>query len=192
MTKEDALLYFPFEEGDDIDDLYDQLLFEQKQFLASQVPISKVVNSRINRLEKIEDAYIFFGGVIENNSNQSIELPNYETDSIEVNYNRFQHNKNTLKLSLFNAMNTSEVEHVVKLKFENYFAFAEKWPRIEPSLRRPIISKEPDAMEIIEEIKNLKSKGIVNFSELLQLDEDNVLVQEAIRLSLWMNLEKNV
>lgn len=192
MTKEDALLYFSFEEGDDICDIYDQLLFEQKQFLANQMPISKVVNSRINRLEKIEEAYIFFGGVLENNSNQTIEFSHYETDSIEVIYSQFQYNKNILKLALFNATNSSEAIHAIKLNFENYIAFAEKWPTIIPSLNRPLISKEPDAMEIIEEIKNLKSKGIVNFSELLQLDEDNVLVQEAIRLSLWMNLEKNV
>lgn len=193
MTKEDALLYFPIEEGDDIDDLFEQLLFEQKQFLSNQMPISKVFNSRLNRLKKIEEAYLFFGGNIERNSNEDFNISPYISNSIEKNYNIFQQNKTILKLALFNALNVTEIENVIKHIFKTYIEFAEKWTTIEAEgLNRPIISKEPDAMAIMDEIKILKSKEIVNFSELSQLGHDNILVQESIRLSLWLNLEKHV
>jgi len=193
MTKEDALLYFPVEEEDDIDDLFEQLLFEQKQFLTTQMPISKVFNSRLNRIENIEKAYVFFGGKIEENLNSSTEILPYNSDLIEDIYFIFQKNKNTLKLALFNSKSFSEIKNIVTLLFDNYSNLAEKFPAIELNeLNRPIISKEPDEMELIDEIKSLKAKGIVNFSELSQLEYDNILIQEAIRLSLWLNLEKNV
>ena len=79
------------------------------------------------------------------------------------------------------------------LIFENYSEYAKKWPGIDSEgLDRPVISKEPDPMDLIQEIKSAKEKGIVNFSELLELDQDNILIKEAIRLSLWLNLEKHV
>lgn len=193
MTKEDALLYFPIEEDIEIDDLYEELLFEQKQFLIDRVPVSKVFEPRINKLKKIEEAYIFFGGEIKQKSNIHKGILAYNKDAIEEVFAVFQQNKNTLKLILFNASNASEIEQITTLIFENYRKFAEKWPKIEPEgLNRPIISKEADPMEIINEIKSAKEKGIVNFSELLELDEDNILIKEAIRLSLWLNLEKHV
>lgn len=194
MTKEDALLYFPIEDDVDIDDLFEELLFEQKQFLIDRVPVSKVFDSKINKLKKIEGAYIFFGGKVEQKSSLQIEiLPYNNSDLIEEVFAVFQQNKNTLKLILFNASNASEIEQITTLIFENYREFAEKWPKIDSEgLNRPVISKEPDPMDIIQEIKSAKEKGIVNFRELLELDEDNVLIKEAIRLSLWLNLEKHV
>lgn len=194
MTKEDALLYFPLKKGeDDIDDLFEQLLFEQKQFFSNQMPISKVFNSRINRLKKIEEAYVFFGGVPPLNSNLAIELKGYKSASIEETYNQFQLNKNAYRLGVFNAANAFQLKQIVRHIFNNYIEFAEMWPTIENTgINRPLISKEPDAMAMIEEIQALKSKGIVNFSELSQLEQENILIQEAIRLSLWLNLEKHV
>lgn len=193
MTKEDALLYFPIERDTDIDDLFEDLLFEQKQFLIDRVPVSKVFEPRINKLKKIEEAYIFFGGKIEKKSNIHKGILSYNNDSIEEVFGVFQQNKNTLKLILFNASNSSEIEQITTLIFENYREFAKKWPGIDSEgLDRPVISKEPDPMDIIQEIKSAKEKGIVNFRELLELDEDNILIKEAIRLSLWLNLEKHV
>lgn len=193
MTKEDALLYFPIEEDVEIDDLFEELLFEQKQFLSDRVPVSKVFEPRINKLNRIEEAYIFFGGEVSSNSNFSINLLPYQNELIEESFTVFQKNKNTLKLALFNALSVTEIDQIIKSIFKNYSEFAEKWPKAEPEgLNKPVISKEADPMEIISEIKSIKEKGIVNFSELLELDQDNILIKEAIRLSLWLNLEKHV
>lgn len=193
MIKEDALLYFPLNEDVDIDDLYDDLLFEQKQFLSNRMPISKVFNARILRLKKIDEAYTFLGGNNKISKGISIELLLLENNSIQETYQTFQQNLNRIKLEMFNAKSIADLLNVIELLFKNQFAFAQKFETPEISIDvQPIISKEPDAMEIIEAIRIAKTNGITQFKELSQLPSDNILVQEANRLSLWLKLEQNV
>lgn len=99
MTKEDALLYFPYNNEIDIDDLYDELLFEQKQFLSNRMPISKVFNSRIARLKKIDEAFVFFGGKNEAALDE-LKLLVYDNDSIYESYQVFQKNLNQVRPSI--------------------------------------------------------------------------------------------
>jgi len=193
MIKEDALLYFPFRLGDDIDDLYEDLLFEQKQFFANRMPISKVFNSRLLRLKKIEDAYIFFGGKRPVNDTLTTKIEFSTSDSIHESYNNFQANLNHIKLELFNSKNVNRIANSIDLLFKNQQHFAEKFNSLELSYdSQPVISKEPDAIEMISAIESAKELGITNFKELYQLPPDNILVQEANRLSLWLKLETNV
>jgi hypothetical protein len=191
MTKEDALLYFPLNEDIDINDLYDELLFQQKQFLFNRMPISKVFNSRIVRLKKIEEAYLFFGGTTNITTVKEIEL--IELDTIEEAYQFFQKTLTRIKLEMFNSNNITELLNAIDLLFKNQKAFALKieLPALEFDIQ-PIVSKEPDAMEIIQAIKNAKAQGISQFKELSQLPSENILIQEANRLSLWLKLETNV
>jgi hypothetical protein len=192
MTKEDALLYFPYNNEIDIDDLYDELLFEQKQFLSNRMPISKVFNSRIARLKKIDEAFVFFGGKNEAALDE-LKLLVYDNDSIYESYQVFQKNLNQVRLSIFKASNVTELISTIDVLFKNQIEFARNFPTINQSLEaNPIISKEPDAMEIIEAIQSATKIGITKFNELSQLPADNILVQEANRLSLWLKLETHV
>jgi hypothetical protein len=192
MTMEDALLYFPYNNEIDIDDLYDELLFEQKQFLSNRMPISKVFNSRIARLKKIDEAFVFFGGKNEAALDE-LKLLVYDNDSIYESYQVFQKNLNQVRLSIFKASNVTELISTIDVLFKNQIEFARNFPTINQSLEaNPIISKEPDAMEIIEAIQSATKIGITKFNELSQLPADNILVQEANRLSLWLKLETHV
>lgn len=77
--------------------------------------------------------------------------------------------------------------------FKNQFNFAQNLDATNDLLEtQPIVSKEPDAMEITQAIQAAKIEGITFFYELSQLPSDNILVQEANRLSLWLKLETHV
>ena len=193
MLKEDALLYFPLVDDIEIDELYDQLLFEQKQFLSNRMPISKVFNPRIARLRKMDEAYVFFGGNNQSTLNPTIELRLAESDSIEVSYLNFQENLNLIKLELFKAKNVNQLLVAIDNLFKNQQYFAHKMGSFGTTLDyQPIVSKEPDAMEILSGIKFAKENGVITFDQLSQLPDDNILVEEANRLSLWLKLETNV
>lgn len=194
MNREDALLYFPIDENTDIDELYEDLLFEQKQFLSNRAPISKVFDSRINRLKKIHEAYLFFGG-------EQHEVPQYESSSlktstsaeIRTSFRIFEENLNRIKLEIYRAQYVTELINAIHLLFENQRTLAEKCSKVENEIDlNTIISKEPDSMEIIKAIEDAEKNGIREFHQLSQLPDDNMLKQEAIRLSLWLKFETNV
>ena len=193
MTKEDALLYFPLNDEIDIDELYDELLFEQKQFLSNRMPISKVFNSRVSRLKKLEEAFLFFGGKKPESRKNDINLLECTNDSIHESHQVFQGNLTQIKLGLFNASTVTELLSSIDQLFKNQIAFARKFEQVDKQIEiHPIVSKEPDAMEIIKAIHAANEIGITKFNELSQLPVDNILIQEAIRLSLWLKLETHV
>ena len=194
MTKEEALLHFPYNhEEEDINDLFESILFEHKQFLSNQMPTSKVFNSRLNRIEQIEQAFLLFEGKIDPKPFLFQELSETSSNSIEENFQLFQLNRNKLKLALNTAHTVDQIKLVIDLLFLNQQKYAEKWPEIKSyDLERPIVSKQPDDMEILSAILKAKSNGIYIFNEIPQLESDNPLVKEAFRLSLWLKLESNV
>lgn len=193
MIKEDALLYFPLTEEIDINDLYDELLFEQKQFLSNRMPISKVFNSRISRLKKMDEAFVFFGGQKREPAKIEVPLSACINDSIHESYQVFQQNLNQIRLTIFKASNVTELVSSIDQLFKNQIEFARKFEPLDyPIEIQPIVSKEPDAMEIIQAIQSANKIGITKFNELSQLPADNILVQEANRLSLWLKLETHV
>jgi hypothetical protein len=44
----------------------------------------------------------------------------------------------------------------------------------------------------LQELKKLEHEGLVPIQELKKLDEQNILVRESKRLSLWLKLDVNV
>src|SRR5690554_3209282 len=58
MNKEQAHIFFPHSSEDDLDDLWEQRLFEQKQFFLTRPPIRKVWEGRLNRLAQQHQAYL--------------------------------------------------------------------------------------------------------------------------------------
>ena len=135
---------------------------------------------------------MFFGGKNEVTTDE-LKLLIYDNDSIYESYQVFQKNLNQLRLSIFKASNVTELISTIDLLFKNQIEFARNFPTLDQPLEaNPIISKEPDAMVIIEAIQSVNKIGITKFNELSQLPTDNILVQEANRLSLWLKLETHV
>jgi hypothetical protein len=49
-----------------------------------------------------------------------------------------------------------------------------------------------DQMNVLQALKKLEHLGLITIQELKKLDEQNILVKESKRLSLWLKLDVNV
>src|SRR5690554_2656233 len=58
MTKEQAKLFFPHSSDDNLEDLWEQRFFEQKQFFLTRPPIRIVWMSRLKKLRKQYTSYL--------------------------------------------------------------------------------------------------------------------------------------
>jgi hypothetical protein len=191
MTENELKIFFPFNENDDLDDLFEERLFEFKQFFIQKTIIPKVFEAKINKLLKIEQAY----NIIKNNHQQkfSITIKVENSFDIEQNiltvFNRYQIQKNDIKSKLQQSQSTVEIiQNVRALILLNKF-YLDKWVDV-PTDNEIVISRETDPMELLKAIKEFNLKGGVNFvdiSEKINICPD-ILIFESKRLSLQRNL----
>jgi hypothetical protein len=194
MTEKEALVFLNASESDDdLSDLLEDALFEIKQFIFSKPLISKLIYGQIKKLEKLSEVALVLK--IEPKStfflkDESFHQPINET--ILSVYNSFEFIKAQLKQQLSTEESPKEiiliVTQLVKLQ-QDYSAY---WPFIEVANDEGvIISKEPDAMELLAEIKKMSAEGIIAFQQLTQISLDNypAIKQEMKRLSLLRKKE---
>ena len=194
MTEKEALVFLNASESDDdLSDLLEDTLFEIKQFIFSKPLISKLIYGQIKKLERLSEVALVLK--IEPKStfflkDESFHQPINET--ILSVYNSFEFIKAQLKQQLSTEESPKEiiliVTQLVKLQ-QDYSAY---WPFIEVANDEGvIISKEPDAMELLAEIKKMSAEGIIAFQQLTQISLDNypAIKQEMKRLSLLRKKE---
>jgi hypothetical protein len=194
MTEKEALVFLNASESDDdLSDLLEDALFEIKQFIFSKPLISKLIYGQIKKLERLSEVALVLK--IEPKStfflkDESFHQPINET--ILSVYNSFEFIKAQLKQQLSTEESPKEiiliVTQLVKLQ-QDYSAY---WPFIEVANDEGvIISKEPDAMELLAEIKKMSAEGIIAFQQLTQISLDNypAIKQEMKRLSLLRKKE---
>lgn len=185
MTNEELLLYFPHSSDDDLEELFDQRLFEYKQFFATRAVIPKVFKARLEKLAKMDLAY-----------RQLMELEEVATvscsevtfpDNVLDAYNLFEREKGIRKIRLLKAASGSELSTAVHCLIALYERFYQKWPILKEE-STVIIGKEPDSMELFAVLKEESEKGICSFLEL-EKTQSQFLRNEMKRVSLW--LQKN-
>ena len=193
MTESEARLYLSFSDEDDLDEIFEEKLFEQKQFFLQRMPVSKVIAARLAKIKKMEDAYRFFGGEVESFHPKEIQLSPYTSQIIKEVFSVHESNKNVVRLQLNRAQSVSEIRFYLEKLVEITVFYARKWqlenPKTDESVR---LSNEPDTMFLLEEINKFERLGFSTFDDLQHLLTESPLVQEANRLSLWLKLENNV
>ena len=186
MTESEARLFFPFEEGDDLEDLYDERLFEYKQFFLTKAVVGRVFRAKIDKLLKFEKAYSVVSGT---------ELPTIPEQIISVHFPtivseafaQFEQVKGDIRQKISRARNSTElVPHVEQLiqVVRNYY---QAW-HSEKDLEIEIdsISKEPDSMELLRAIKAFESEGGKTFNDILEQKGNEDLQKEMKRVSLLL------
>jgi hypothetical protein len=170
---------------EDLIDLYEEKIFELKQYFLSKTPIFKLFESKLSKLEKIGKAYNFL-------NNQTFELVEIDLDFIPIqddvlsSYLHFQAQKNLLKTRISNSNDAFEtilwVNQLLALEKSN----AEIWFSEIEIDANILVSKEPNPMEILEGIKIFNQNGGTNFDQLKKLENNppEILIQEMKRLSL--------
>jgi len=192
MTQEEALIYLPIDEEDDLQDAYDEKLFELKQFFLSRFPMSKLIDARLTKFSKIEEAFVALGGIA-NDDGFSVQSDTPKFDSILAAHKWYNQKKNAIRLELSNASSFNKVEKVLEKYLEVTKHYAKSWliPVEQEANSSLSISKEPDPMSIEEAFNELSDLELINSDYISTLPDENVLKSEAKRLSLWLKFEMN-
>ncbi len=191
MTENELKIFFPFNENDDLDDLFEERLFEFKQFFIQKTIIPKVFEAKIEKLLKIDKAYNILKNNLKEQFSTSFKIENpFEIEqNILTVFNRYQIQKNEIKTQLQQSQSTVELIQYVRTLILLTKFYLDKWVDV-PTHKEIVVSKEPDPMELLKAIKEFNLKGGVNFvdiSEKINICPD-ILIFESKRLSLQRNL----
>lgn len=192
MNREEALIFLPIDEENDVQDLYDEKLFEMKQFFLSRFPMTKLINARLSKFRKVEDAYLALGGVIADVVSPKIKTyPSF--DSIHEVFKWYNLEKNSVRLQLSSAKSLNEITNILNQYMQTTREYATYWqvPIHEIDQSTIKLGVEPNPMDLQSELNALSGKEKLNSEYILTLPDENCLKSEAKRLSLWLNFEIN-
>ncbi len=190
MTKKEALLFFPHDPEDDLDDLWEERLFEQKQFFLTRPPIAKVFQARLNKLEKQYNAYLLLTEELDNVKvmNHPEVVYSFPNDVIET-FNEYHSFRNKFKHEVLKSNDFNSLRKVIDawMTLENTYAAQWFYNESKQDDIDVVQSKEPDPMVILEKLKKARNdKNIKTFDNLQKhynvLDE--VIRKEVKRLTL--------
>lgn len=185
MTQQEAKLFLKTEDLDDVQDRWEEELFEIKRFLLTSTPIPKVFESKLARLKKYHEAYEVLSGIKTEQENGVIEEGLFTfSDDVEEAFHELYKWRTHYKKAIHTTDNVCEIEKIIKqwLKLEGKYLF--KWELAE-SIHIPeavIQSKEPDPMELLQAIKVWKNS--VDSSTFQQLHNDFSFLPEKLRIEV--------
>ena len=190
MTKKEALLFFPHDSEDDLDDLWEERLFEQKQFFLTRPPIAKVFQARLKKLEKQYKSYLLISGESDKvKVMKRTEIEHSFPNDIIETFNEYHSSRNKFKHEVLRSNDFNSLRKVIDAWMILENTYAAKWFYIESEQDdiEVVKSKEPDPMVILEKLKKAKNdKNIKTFDNLQThynvLDE--VIRKEVKRLTL--------
>lgn len=191
MLPDDAHLYFPVEEGMDPVDKYNEVLFEQKQYFLSGIPWSKTYAARFNKLEKVQLAYDQLYGTTEYPVQDAFVLEVLTGEELESVYKTYQRNKTQIYLRINQSKTINDLMINANLLLENRMKYALKWNDAQLEVANSETLRETDPVTVLKEMELVKTKGVVAFNQVSDLERENPVYQEGIQLSLWLNKETN-
>jgi len=185
MTLQEAKLFFPFEEADDLDDLYAERLFEYKQFFISKTPIRKVFESKLVKLKQMHDAYCLLTNMpiveVENKQYNVVQF----SDEIKSAFSEWERLKSQVKQELTIANHALQLIQTISWYLSIVDTYRLKWyteELIEVEIDQ--LSKDPDPMEILQAINDFEQSGGKTFEDILKMRSNIYLLKEMKRLSL--------
>lgn len=167
MTKSEAKIFFPSNEGDDLEELWEQRFFEQKQFFLTRPPMEKVFKSRIAKLLKQYDAYLLLGGEAILAKTEMQEEETALSDSVLSSYRLFHNYRNTFKSKVLQAEHPKDLSQVIDAWIAMEKEYHKLWSHEESKLNEAqvTLSKEPDPMEVLKAIKEVGDEELT-FNDL--------------------------
>lgn len=164
MTREEAIHFLGGEE-DIVADEYEQKLFEFKQYFLSKPVVSKLYEGQFKKLAKLELA-----GLVLGLTGEPIEFPESSldfSDDILLSFSQYENEKARIKASVVNCKTAGELIFWTGYLLKIQKAYIRLWPEMaELNLDEVIIGKEPDPMELLNDMKELKRMGTWKFDQL--------------------------
>ena len=186
-----AALFFPFEEEDDLYDLYEERLFEDKQFFLNRAILPSLFEKRMEKMLKREEAFrTLTDSEFPEVKSSTIDFPAGNTLSEAYSY--FESEKAKLFQAIFSAKNNPKVVQLIRNLIElftQYSAYLELADTFD--IKDVLLSKDPEPVTFSMAVHSFEKAGGQTIEDLQQLtfDGKETILNEAKRLSLWRKKE---
>jgi hypothetical protein len=192
MTKKEAYLFLKIAETDNFDEIeqaFEDQLFEIKSYLNSKLPVKKLFDKKLTQLRLLFEAYKLITGIIfEKQKSQKLD---YQfNDSILETFNLYHSLKNKIKALLLNSTNHYEIEALCDELIYLEKKYAKCWLLDNLDTKIVIISKLPDDILIYKSIIEFQSNNCFLFEDLKNFKNNppKPLIDEMKRLSLFFQM----
>ncbi|HLV43288.1 MAG TPA: hypothetical protein VKY37_13485 [Brumimicrobium sp.] len=183
MIKEQAHLFFAHSPEDDLEELWEQRFFEQKQYFLTRPPIRKVWEGRIRRLYQQYQAYLV---LTDQEYREGINTASEEKDVIFsldfiTSFHEFHALRNQHKSIVLQAHDLDGLNDAIKqwLNTEKKFSIYWSHPASIEDTIEVARSKEPDPMELLKGLK--ETEKTIGTSTLTALKENYNNLNESVR-----------
>lgn len=194
-SEAEAKLFFNWNENQYPGDVFVAKLFEFKTYFITKPPIKKPFFARLNKLEKMVEAYHFLLNL------QSIDAPELQLETIQFSnnwyedFNLLQQQRSIAKQQIFKYNHPVSIRNIVTFWIdveENYQSIYGNI-LVKQNTDEIIASKEIDPMELLEILKIENERIPLNEYFLKNKAEElsKILVNELKRLNLLLKLQSH-
>lgn len=189
MNPETARAFFSG--GEDFSDQYDEFLFQIKRKIIAQVPFRKLTDAHAKKIANLTEAITCLDKP-RTEGHGAFVFPEFK-GRVADDFRLFVASRN----GLFQQMHTTDSGWVLIALLKSYGklyrSYASRFKlEMEVQPNEVIVSKEPDAMQMLAAVKAFEGAGFAGYPDILQLRGDNVLLLEAKRLILYQQMESDV
>ena len=188
MTIKEARIFLNADAFDDLEDAYDQLLFDQKQYYLLKPCIPKVFEAKTEKLNRYQKAAEVLG--LESGLLQVFNLQfHFVENSILDFYRCYMDQLNENRKMISQATCFSQLKVLAEYRLNLFKEYASKWPLFEAFQEGQLLSSEPEPIAFFQELKQLENDGISTFASLIDSDRSvGMLVKkESTRLHCLYN-----
>lgn len=161
MTVNEARAYLSLSaETENIQELYDEYLFEQKLYFRNKPAIKSVFLKKISKIELAKSAFEVLG-IKDSLMNFPDILWNFN-QNILSNFHEYHQKKNTILQLIFNSKELTELMHITPKLVDLEISYSLLWSKFE--VNSEIISKI-DPMQVLSDLKKLELRNVKNYNE---------------------------
>jgi hypothetical protein len=193
MTLKEISLFFGIKEDDflrfnkeDQENLVEEYVFDLKKLIISKIPVKKLLESRIKKLDKLQEICHFLELRLFDVYEVNLNEVSFESDSVLSVFNSYSSKQVEIKKGLMNSNSPLVVRNLSISLIELEKKYASHWFLDNSWDSETKISQLQDSMLILTAIKEFNLKKEKTFTELKNNlnNAPIILVNELKRLSL--------
>jgi hypothetical protein len=191
MTEAEARIFLGVTEEIDAHEGLEEQLFQFKQFFTSKPIIGATFYSRLEKLRNIRRAAEVLG--LGDDGEESVKLEKLKlTGNILADFLSFQGVKSDWMLEIHRTYSPGLIEKLVLEILDQMSDYEGMWQDTGIPSESVILSKEPDPMDLLADIKHANEAGIMTYSDLANdlTDRFGLAKKESMRLFLLHKREE--
>lgn len=189
MEIAEAKVYFPESDTESIEEQYETMLFQWKQYFVNRFPISKLYASKAIQLSYYEEAYSVLTGEV--HKPEMVHFDQNFPGSLKEAFLHFEKERSRFRQALYSCNSISQIMTLIGVFPAFAATYASYWEFNHQSLEGIMVSKEFDPMALLDALKDAETLGVITSKDISKLPDDHLVVRESKRLSLWLKMDKN-